>query len=110
MNDLFGQPIADEAPKLTKFGKKKRDETPRGYAGTPGRGPAGHFCQDCRHIVRKVMGKTYLKCWLMQRTWTGGFKTDIRAHSPACQHWSSKVQVDLDATHLSAARTFYVKH
>jgi len=64
MNDLFGEPVND-APKLTKFGKPKRNETPRGYAGTPGKGPAGHFCKDCRHISRKHMGKTYLKCFLM---------------------------------------------
>jgi hypothetical protein len=108
--DLFGVPIVEEPPKLTAFGKPKRNETPRGYAGTPGKGPQGHFCRDCRHLCRKHMGKTYLKCWLMQRVWSGGPKTDIRAKSPACEHWASKIQVDPDATERTVARNFYVRH
>ena len=109
MNDLFGQPI-EEAPKLTNFGKRKRDETPRGYAGTPGKGPEGHFCKDCRHIVRKHMAKTYLKCKLMLRFWTGGPKSDIRANSPACENWASKQQIDPDATEHQTCQHFYAKH
>lgn len=106
MNDLFGNPIV-EVPKLTRNGNKRRDETPRGYAARPGSGPEGHFCRDCRHLVRKHAGNTYLKCWLMQRVWTGGPKTDIRAKSPACEHWASVVQQDPD---MPNHRVFYAKH
>lgn len=108
MNDLFGNPI--EPPKLTGYGKPKRNETARGYGGTPGKGPAGHFCRDCRHLCRKHMSKTYLKCWLVHKTWSGGPKTDIRAKSPACENWAPKQQIDPDATHMSAHRDFSVRH
>jgi hypothetical protein len=94
MNDLFGQEIRETTLPKPPLSKKRRNETPAGYAAQPGTGPAGHFCKDCRHICRKNMSKTYLKCGLMRIHWTGGFKTDIRANSPACRHWASKVQID----------------
>lgn len=97
--DLFGQPVADDLPKLTKFGKKKRDETPKGYAAKPGSGPVGHFCRDCRHSVKKSLAKNYWKCALMFRFWTGGFKTDIRLKSPACKEWASKLQKEPEHVH-----------
>lgn len=56
------------------------------------------------------MGKTYFKCWLMNRVWTGGYGTDIRANSPACQHWATPQQIDPEATSRQTCRTFYVKH
>lgn len=97
MNDLFGQPIVEEPPKLTKFGKKKRDETPKGYAARPGSGPTGHHCKDCRHArARTTYKRTLWKCWLLVRRWTNSYGTDIRLKSPACEHWASKVQKDPD--------------
>lgn len=59
------------------------------YADTPGTGPAGETCKSCKHIYRKHMAKTYLKCALTQRWWTGGGGTDIKANSPACSKWES---------------------
>lgn len=99
MKDLFGVELRDDAPKLTQFGKKKRDETPKGYAARPGSGPAGHFCRDCRHATKKSLAKNYWKCRLMVRSWTGGFKTDIRLKSPACEHWASKPQKEPEHVH-----------
>lgn len=110
MNDLFGNPIPEKTlPKPTQA-KRKRNETPRGYAGTPGKGPQGHFCRDCRHLVRKQMGKTYLKCALLCRQWTGGPATDIRAKSPACEHWAPLQQLDPDVMQRHGQRVFYAKH
>lgn len=91
MNDLFGQPVND-LPKLTNFGKPKRNEKPRGYAAPPGSGPAGQFCKNCRHFVRKRMSKTYFKCWLRRRDWSNCAATDIQANSPACMHWASEAE------------------
>lgn len=59
------------------------------YADVPGTGPAGETCKTCKHIYRKHMSKTYLKCALTQRWWTGGGGTDIKAGSPACSKWES---------------------
>lgn len=104
MNDLFGETIAERTlPKPTQA-KKRRDETPRGYAGTPGKGPAGHYCKDCRHLVRKHMGKIYIKCWLMCQVWTGGYGTDVRAYSPACENWASIKPMDPDVPNKNGQR------
>lgn len=110
MNDLFGNPIADKTLPRPSQAKKRRDETPRGYAGTPGRGPAGHYCRDCRHLVRKHMAGTFLKCFLLRNIWTSGPKTDIRAKSPACENWAPKQQLDPDVMQKNGQRSFYVKH
>ncbi len=60
----------------------------RGHAGQPGDGPHGETCKTCRHIVRKRMANTYLKCGhrLAPRP-TGGSATDIKARDPACPQW-----------------------
>jgi hypothetical protein len=57
------------------------------YAAQPGTGPIGQTCRTCKHIYRKEMGKTYLKCGLTRRWWTGGGGTDIKASAPACSKW-----------------------
>lgn len=110
MNDLFGNPIEEKTLPKPPLSKRRRDETPHGYAAPPGTGPKGHFCADCRHLVRKMMGKTYLKCALMQRIWTGGPGTDIRAKSLACQHWASIRPLDADVMQKNNQRVIYAKH
>lgn len=110
MIDLFGHPITDLDIPRPSHEKKKRDESARGYSAPPGTGPVDHFCKDCRHFVKKNMAKTYFKCWLMNRVWTGGPKTDIRANSPACRNWTSKVQIDPDGTYRTAVRCFTPPH
>lgn len=59
------------------------------YADVPGTGPDGETCKTCKHIYRKHMAKTYIKCALVQKWWTGGGGTDIKAGSPACSKWES---------------------
>lgn len=76
--DLFGVEVEEDI---------SNSLTVNGYAFRPGSGPDGHFCKDCQHLYRKKMSKTYLKCRLMRRRWTGGTKTDVRANSPACKGW-----------------------
>lgn len=83
--DLFGAPLPVETP--TK-GKRKTAK-PWGYFAPPGTGPAGETCSTCRHLYRKRMAKTYLKCDRSQAKWTGGRASDILARSPACSGWEA---------------------
>jgi hypothetical protein len=52
-----------------------------------GSGPAGETCGTCDHLARLAYAKTYRKCGLMRRAWTGGPATDIRAGWSACKEW-----------------------
>lgn len=83
--DLFGQ---EAAPVLTPRQKKDR---PRGYAGTPGRGPKGESCGSCEFCnwTRSGSGKRFNKCGLVKMTRGPG--TDIRRKSPACQFWAGDI-------------------
>lgn len=74
---------SQEIARATKIKKKGL------YADAPGTGPDGETCKSCRHIYRKHMGKTYLKCELTRAWWTGGGGTDIKAGSPACSKWQA---------------------
>ena len=50
-----------------------------------GSGPAGETCGTCRHktTMPQTAGR-YLKCHLVERYWTRGAGTDIKARWPAC--------------------------
>lgn len=88
MNDLFGQPIAENSlPPAPGYFSKRRPTTPNGYAAIPGTGPAGETCRTCWHLVRVRHAKAYLKCGLERSRWTGGPGTDVKAGSPACSKW-----------------------
>lgn len=67
----------------------RRGRPLKGYAAPPGSGPTGETCKSCQHLVRRVKARTYLKCGLMERGWTGGAATDVRASSPACSRWDA---------------------
>lgn len=54
----------------------------------PGTGPKGETCGTCAHIRRLQFARSYLKCDLMRKYWTGGAATDIRARTPACRRWT----------------------
>lgn len=71
-----------------------------GYAAPPGTGPEGETCKTCKHIYRKRLAGTYIKCDLMRAIWTGGGGTDIKAGSPACARWEAP-----DSTHIKSAGT-----
>lgn len=90
VRDMFGNEVdLAELAKQPHKGthKKRRSPIPRGYYYSPGTGPAGETCGSCKHIVRKQLGKVYLKCELNRARWTGGGGSDIRSRSPACKYW-----------------------
>ena len=62
----------------------------RGHAGIPGSGPKEESCRSCAH-KRGVQGgrKTFYKCELNRRNWTGGPGSDIHLKDPACEFWSA---------------------
>lgn len=84
--DLFGDPVDETKPAAGS----KRAFGVNGYAADPGTGPRGETCQSCKYIARKDCAKTYLKCLLRRKQWTGGQGTDIRAKSPACRFWEKR--------------------
>lgn len=89
--DLFGRPVDLEAlARAPLVGRKKRMEPiPSGHAATKGTGPEGETCGSCRHIVRKRLAKTYIKCGKNREGWTGGRKSDVRAKDAACKFWEA---------------------
>lgn len=78
---LFGNEI-DE-----RLLKKRSTPLPRGHAFRPGTGSTGETCGSCKHLYRRHMAKTYLKCALNEKNWTGGGASDVRAKDPACKFW-----------------------
>lgn len=84
MRDLLGNEITEAEARRQM---KRKGTQPQGYAAMPGSGPEGETCGSCKHLCRKRMAKTYLKCGLMRRHWTGGTATDVRAKAPACRNW-----------------------
>lgn len=68
------------------LGKKVAAGT-RGYAATPGTGPAGETCGSCKHLIRREFAKVYRKCRLTE---TRGASTDIKVRSPACLAWEAR--------------------
>lgn len=78
--DLFGH--EPEPPK-----EKPKNTVPKGYAWTPGTGPAGETCGTCKfHVILQYAGR-YHKCQLAKARWTSGAGSDIRVRSPACYAW-----------------------
>ena len=49
------------------------------YGDTPGTGPAGKTCGDCKHMVRA----RHPKC--TKAKWTSGDATTIKKRMPACR-------------------------
>jgi hypothetical protein len=62
---------------------------PRGYAYSPGTGPAGETCGSCSLIERH---RRWCKCGheYAVRKHTRGRASDILARSPACRYWEQK--------------------
>ena len=86
MRDLLGNEITEEQA-LRQM--KRKTTQPNGYAARPGSGPEGETCGSCKHLYRNRLAKTYLKCALMRRHWTGGAGTDVKARAPACRNWEA---------------------
>lgn len=51
---------------------------------TVGLADNGKTCKDCKYAVRFEQSKSWHKCELNRRRWTGGTGTDIRLKDPAC--------------------------
>jgi hypothetical protein len=91
ISDLFA---LDRAMTPLERKRLRASTTPKGYAALPGTGPAGESCGSCEHLVRRQMAKTYLKCGLMERGWTRGPASDVRAKTPACSRWNRIARAD----------------
>jgi hypothetical protein len=89
ITDLFG---LDRAMTPQERKRLRAGTTPKGYAALPGSGPAGETCGSCENLVRRRMARTYLKCGLRERGWTGGTASDVRAGAPACSRWSAPIR------------------
>lgn len=100
-SDLFGEPEhamtpAERKAFMREHGWMSKAGQAKGYAALPGTGPASETCKSCKHIYRHRMAKTYIKCDLMQRYWTGGPGSDVRAGSPACSRWEASADAASD--------------
>ena len=84
--DLFGAPVRYQ---YKGNGKKGRNADQKGYAARPGSGPKDETCRSCINYHVKPGGR-YRKCLLIQKFWTRGSGTDIKASSPACKFWEKK--------------------
>ena len=69
------------------FSRAKPAHWSKSHPAEPGTGPKGETCKTCKNLYRNELSKTYLKCQLMSRLWTGGGATDVRAGDPACAKW-----------------------
>lgn len=86
LNDPNGRALTDTERKRLA---RRQHSVPRGHAWTPGTGPEGETCKTCRHLVRRLYSKAYLKCGKNCEKWTGGPKSDVRASDPACKFWET---------------------
>lgn len=86
LGELANRPLKDRIAGATK----RKDPKPRGYAWTPGTGPAGETCGTCFYLHRRALARNYLKCSKNRQCWTGGRASDILSRSPACKHWEKK--------------------
>lgn len=92
--DITGMtvPLLDRAmtPKERRAIFRKPDKLRGLHAAPVGSGPAGETCGSCVHLHRREMSKTYLKCGLCEKAWTGGGGTDVKARDAACSKWERR--------------------
>jgi hypothetical protein len=90
MTAPFRLVMCDDTPAMTPKERRKLRRctpVPSGHALPPGTGPEGEMCGSCKHLYRKEMASTYLKCELARAKWTGGRKSDVRAGDAARAKW-----------------------
>lgn len=87
--ELFALERALTPAERKRLLSRKRNQA-HGYAALPGSGPAGETCKSCKHYTIRQFSKSYRKCGLMEKHWTRGPGTDIRAGSPACSRWEAE--------------------
>lgn len=84
MNFLFGDPLTKVPDKASRAVKNLA--TP----ASVGSGPDGMTCKQCEFYVRvHYQAGIYLKCGKMQKYWTHGAGTDIRAKWTACSEFEA---------------------
>ena len=99
--NIHGQPInfADEAYRermraaRALYPQQRKPTVKNGYAASPGTGPEGKTCGDCKfkHSMRSAGGaKHFIKCDANKAKWTRGEGSDILARSPACRLFQPK--------------------
>lgn len=87
--------FALERENATAPAKPKRSYAASGFAGTPGRGPAGESCGTCTHCVKRThRGAAFHKCGLLRAHWNKSPRTDITRGSPACELFMKKEVVN----------------
>lgn len=92
--DLLGHPLPEARAGARTDAERRREQRrlkdrPKGYAASPGSGPAGETCRSCKHSHRSESGaKTFRKCDLVKPTKGPG--SDIVLKSPACRRWEAK--------------------
>ena len=87
MKFLFGDPLkVDKSPATRAI---KNLATPAAI----GSGPSEMRCKHCQHFRReRHHDYTYFKCGLMEKYWTHGEGTDIRANWPSCSEFQPAEQ------------------
>ena len=55
-----------------------------------GSGPEGETCKTCAHYTIREWAGKYRKCGLMERFWTHGLGSDIKAKWAACRCWEKR--------------------
>lgn len=89
MTFLFGDP--EKAPKTKATRAVRNLATPAAI----GSGPEGKTCGDCQFLVHvQHRAGRYLKCGKMEKHWTHGEGTDIRAKWEACSQFKQKGESD----------------
>lgn len=73
----------DYLPKESKSARKDG-----AHPASPGSGPEGMFCRNCRNAKRiGYHTRKYIKCWVMRDLWTHGPGSDIRLKDKACSEF-----------------------
>ncbi len=87
---LFDMPEAKDPFNGTKHPRRPLTAAPVGS------GPSGATCGTCAHLARQISagGKTFLKCGLMEKYWTCGPGSDIKAAWSACSSWECNSRRD----------------
>jgi hypothetical protein len=84
---------------------KVRHPVDRAHPYPPGSGPRGQSCGTCAKLSsRKFNKKTYFKCHVLMRFWTGGKGTDVRKKDPACLSWEPRIELVEPITTLTRGR------
>ncbi len=71
---------------------RKAPRPDRAHPYPPGSGPRGQSCGTCAKLMERRFSKTYFKCHVLMKTWTGGAGTDIRKKDPACLAWEPRIE------------------